>query len=89
MIRDKSGEGLRNDRNGIRPTTVNQGGPNNPRVLSVPEANLEDLRHPTRDRIAGRLRVRPGKAAAEATMAIRRETGTKRSAVDLRPLVAT
>jgi hypothetical protein len=84
MTRGKSGEGLRGGhRKGIRPTTVIQGGLNSPRVSSDRGANLEDLRHPIRDSIGSSLPMRRAKAAGEATVAIRKETGTKGSAADL------
>jgi hypothetical protein len=82
MTRGKPGESLRgNHREGMRRTTVNREGPNSPRVSSDLEANPEDQRHPIRDRIGSSLPV-PGKAAGEATVAIKREAGTKRSAAD-------
>jgi hypothetical protein len=83
MTRDKPGEGLRGGhRKGIRPTTVIQGDLNSPRVSSDRGTSLEDLRRPIRDRIGSGLPVRPGKVAGEAIVAIRRETGTKGSAVN-------
>jgi hypothetical protein len=83
MIRDKPGERLRGGhRKETRPTMVNREGRNSPRVSSDREGNLEDLRHPIRDRIGSRWAVGAGKAAGEAIMRIRRETGAKRSAVD-------
>jgi hypothetical protein len=83
MIRGKPGEGLRGDhRKGKRPTTVDPGGPNSPRVLSDREGNLEDLPPPIRNRIASRLPVGPEKGAAGATVAIRGETETKGIAID-------
>jgi hypothetical protein len=83
MTRGNPGESLRgNHREGMRRTTVNRESPNSPRVSSDLEANPEDQRHPIRDRIGSSLPVRPGKAAGEATMAAKRETGTKRSAAD-------
>ena len=83
MIRDKPGERRRGGhRKETRPTMVNREGRNSPRVSSDREGNLEDLRHPIRDRIGSSQPAGAGKAAGEATMAIRRETGAKRSAVD-------
>lgn len=64
---------------------VNREGPNSPRVSSDLGVNLKDQRHPIRDRIGSSLPVRPGKDAGEATMAVKRETGTKRSAVNNTP----
>jgi hypothetical protein len=85
MIRGKRGEGLRSvHRNAIPLTTVKRGNLSSPRMLSDLEANLEDLLLPIRDRIGSSRPVRPGKVTGEATMAIRRERGTKRSTVDLR-----
>jgi hypothetical protein len=82
MIRGKPGEGLRGGhRKAKRPTTVNRGGLNIPRVSSDLEVNLEGRLHPIRDRIGSSLPVRPAKAAAGATRARRREIGTNRSAV--------
>jgi hypothetical protein len=83
MTRGKPGESLRgNHREGMRRTTANREGPNSPRVSSDLEANLEDQRHPIRDRIGSSLPVRPGKVAGEATMATKGEIKTKRSAAD-------
>ena len=52
MIRDKPEERLRGGhRKETRPTMVNREGLNSPHVSSDREDNLEDLRHPIRDRI--------------------------------------
>jgi hypothetical protein len=83
MIRDKPEERLRGGhRKETRPTMVNREGLNSPHVSSDREDNLEDLRHPIRDRIGSSWPVGAEKVAGEAAMAIRRKTGAKRSAVD-------
>lgn len=82
MTRGKSGEGRPSDhRNGKQPTTVNREGLNSLRVWRDREGNLEDLLHPIRDKIDSRLPTLPGKDVGEATVAIRRGTGTEVSAV--------
>lgn len=83
MTRGKPGEGLRGAHRSKAPRTIiDREDLNSPRVSSDRGTSLEDLRHPIRDRIGSGLPVRPGKAAGEATVAIRRETGTKGSAVN-------
>ena len=90
MTRGKSGEGLRGaHRERMWRTIVDRESLNSLRASSDLEASLEETRHPIRDRIGSRLPVRLGRAGAEATMAIRRETGTKRSAVDNTTVVVT
>jgi hypothetical protein len=83
MIRDKLGEGLRvGHRKETRRTIVNREGLNSPRVSSDLEGNLEDLRHPSRDRIGSSQPMQAEKAAREATMATGRATRVKGSALD-------
>jgi hypothetical protein len=83
MTRGKPGEGLRGGHRRRAPrTTIGREDLNSPRVSSDRGANLADRLHPIRDRVGSSLQMRRAKAAVEATVAIRKETGTKASAVD-------